>query len=214
MRIPVISTQINSYLNVQSTDENKTSGDKTQKNENRDENTVSTLLTNEQPISGYNQKGQVTGVESNDQKEEGIFAKRERIKNEVWQQTYSMLQDAIAQYMSSGNSTDSNDDSQAIDPFGLGAYYTENPEDWEKVQQGIVPDYFNVENTGRRILDIWMPQGGTQDAESLQSARLNIERAYDEVSRMFGGHLPQLVLDTRDYILKKLDGMAMGEQAQ
>ncbi|HPG40049.1 MAG TPA: hypothetical protein PLP19_09790 [bacterium] len=173
-----------------------------------------TRMMNERLFEFYNQKGQVSQqteevVEDNNED----LTDRESIRKEVWRQTYALLQEATAR-LQTGSKSASYDKTgriagEEMDPFGIGAYYADHPDDWKKVQLGIVPDYFNVENTGKRILDIWMPQdGAVLDAAGVEHARQNIIKAYSEVSEMFGNKLPQLVLDTKEYVLEKLSEMA------
>jgi len=186
----------------------------TKRTEYNSEKLTFTRMMNERLFEFYNQKGQVSQqteevVEDNNQD----LTDRESIRKEVWRQTYALLQEATAR-LQTGSKSASYDKNgriagEEMDPFGIGAYYADHPDDWKKVQLGIVPDYFNVENTGKRILDIWMPQDGTaMDAAGVERARQNIIKAYSEVSEMFGNKLPQLVLDTKEYILEKLSEMA------
>ena len=130
---------------------------------------------------------------------------------EIWEQTYALLKEYTAQMgtaaefekgmeeavLSSGNEND---------PLGLGAYFAENPDALEQVQNGEIPDYFNVENTGDRILDIWLSEfNGEADVnEFTDQVKEYINQAYSEVSSMFGG-LPQLVQDTQQYVMQQLD---------
>jgi len=186
----------------------------TKRTEYNSEKLTFTRMMNERLFEFYNQKGQVSQqteevVEDNNQD----LTDRESIRKEVWRQTYALLQEATAR-LQTGSKSASYDKNgriagEEMDPFGIGAYYADHPDDWKKVQLGIVPDYFNVENTGKRILDIWMPQDGTaMDAAGVERAIQNIIKAYSEVSEMFGNKLPQLVLDTKEYILEKLSEMA------
>lgn len=71
-----------------------------------------------------------------------------------------------------------------------------------------IPEYFNVENTGQRMLDILT--AGTEGDEFtddwIEAKKSLVNKAYSEVTKMFGT-LPQIVLDTQDYVLGKLDEM-------
>lgn len=135
----------------------------------------------------------------------------ESIKAEIKKQTYVLLRQLstgegalpqIEDLFQYGAEVSGNQE----DPLGLGAYFTANPEDWEQVQNGIVPDHFNVENTGQRILDIWM--GGIDEsgdiAAQVEEIKSNINMAYGDVSGMLGG-LPTLVTDTQEWIMGQLD---------
>lgn len=166
-----------------------------------------TRMMNERLFSFYNQKGQVSSNESASVRQDDPqeIENRESIRKQIWQQTYALLQEG---YTKSYNQLYDDKGRVNSDPFGVDAYFSENPEDWKKVQMGIVPDYFNTENTGQRILDIWVPEGTESlDADSVENAEKNILKAYAEVADMFGGSLPQLVLDTKDYVIEKLHSM-------
>lgn len=174
-----------------------------------------TRMMNERLFEFYNQKGQVSQqTEIVKDNNDDDLTDRESIRKEVWRQTYALLQEATASLQTGAKNGNEYDKTgrlfgEEMDPFGIGAYYAEHPDDWKKVQLGIIPDYFNVANTGQRILDIWMPQdGATLDAAGVERARQNIIKAYSEVSEMFGNKLPQLVLDTKEYVLGKLAELA------
>ncbi len=168
-----------------------------------------TRMMNERLFSFYNQKGEVNTSTETDtaiaEEDSNDIVNRESIRKEIWRQTYALLQEGYAKSYDQLYEKDK----VTSDPFGVEAYFTENPEDWKKVQMGIVPDYFNAENTGARILDIWIPEGAENlDAAYLENAESNIRKAYAEVADMFGGTLPQLVHDTKDYVIGKLQEMA------
>ena len=88
-----------------------------------------------------------------------MVVNKESEMKEIWEQTYSLLQEITAQM---GNLDESEKRIQDAalnaddkdDPLSLGAFFANNPEVLEQVENGKVPDYFNVENTGDRILDI------------------------------------------------------------
>jgi len=133
------------------------------------------------------------------------------IQKEIKQQAYTLLQQQAAKsgdpaLLNNFLTFDNEEIKDNADPLGLGAYFTANPEDWEQVQNGIVPDHFNMENTGQRILDIWM--GGIDESGDISAQvdeiKSNINMAYGDVSSMLGG-LPGLVTDTQDWIMGQLD---------
>jgi hypothetical protein len=170
-----------------------------------------TRMMNERLFEFYNRKGKVSYSEMIEENENPVdIDKRETIRKEIWKQTYSLLQEAIAKLRIDEKTVQTYDksgrpDEETADPFGVIAYYAEHPEDLKKVQLGIVPDYFNVENTGNRILKIWFPENdAAKDQEQVDRAVKNIGKAYSEVGIMFGDKLPQLVLDTREYVLGKV----------
>ena len=93
----------------------------------------------------------------------------------------------------------------------LGNFFTENPDALKQVAQGEIPDYFNVENTARRILDIYFNRFDGQDREAFgERARSLIDQAYEEVSALAGG-LPGIVQETRAFINRTLDDFIAGQ---
>jgi len=90
-------------------------------------------------------------------------------------------------------------------------FFTRHPEAAKDIAKGEIPEYFNVENTGRRILDIYFSQFDGNDREAFaERARGIIEQAYGEVSELTGG-LPDIVEQTKAYVLETLDKFAAGE---
>jgi len=175
---------------------------------------IFTRMMNERLFEFYNQKGEVNFSENIEEDEDPAdIEKRESIRKEIWKQTYSLLQEATAKLQVTAKTVQAYDKNGRIyeetaDPFGVAAYYSEHPEDLKKVQLGIVPDYFNAENTGDRILKSWFPENqGPKTQNEIERAEKNITKAYSEVSTMFGDKLPQLVLDTKEYILGKVNEM-------
>jgi len=175
---------------------------------------IFTRMMNEKLFEFYNQKGEVHSSENIEEGENPVdLEKRESVRKEIWKQTYSLLQEATAKLQVTAKTVQSYDKNGRIyeetaDPFGVAAYYSEHPEDLKKVQLGIVPDYFNVENSGDRILKIWFPENkGPINQEEVERAVKNINKAYSEVGTMFGDKLPQLVLDTKEYVLGKVNEM-------
>ncbi|MBN2279494.1 MAG: hypothetical protein JXQ65_02840 [Candidatus Marinimicrobia bacterium] len=84
-------------------------------------------------------------------------------------------------------------------------YFDENPEALHDIENGKVPEYWNKENTAKRIFDIALKGFKENDdkEEFFNKTKSMIEQAYSEVEEMFGG-LPDLVLETRDAVLKGL----------
>ena len=155
----------------------------------------------------YNKSGKISTTQTSQNSR--LITSREAIVREIWQQTYQILRQ-ISIALESASEVDKGldeilkDPKNENDPFGLASYFINNPEDWQKVQSGNVPDYFNVENTGNRILDIWLPKNEVNEVD-IEFVKSSINRAYSEVAGMFGGKLPQLVLDTQEYVLQKFD---------
>jgi hypothetical protein len=94
----------------------------------------------------------------------------------------------------------------------LGAYYAEHPEDLQAISQGEIPEYFNVDNTASRILDIYFSryQEGEDKNEFVTRAKSIIEQAYGDVEKMVGT-LPDIVQQTRSKVNEMLDKFAQGE---
>jgi len=94
----------------------------------------------------------------------------------------------------------------------LGTFFRENPEAVEQVSNGEIPEYFNEENTARRILDIYLRYytGGEDRADFVESAKKIIQQAYGDVEALVGD-LPGLVQDTRELVMEMLDRFAAGE---
>ena len=95
--------------------------------------------------------------------------------------------------------------------YYLGTFFTENPEAVEQVSRGEIPEYFNVENTARRILDIYFAyfEEGQDRTAFVERAKSIIEQAYGDVAELVG-ELPAIVLQTRDKVMEILDIFADG----
>ncbi len=94
----------------------------------------------------------------------------------------------------------------------LGTFFKENPEAAEEVSRGEIPEYFNVENTGRRILMIYFNnfQEGDDKSSFVSRAKEIINQAYSDVEGITGG-LPNIVQETREFIMEMLDRFEKGE---
>ncbi|MEE9465074.1 MAG: hypothetical protein V3W14_05830 [Candidatus Neomarinimicrobiota bacterium] len=70
-----------------------------------------------------------------------------------------------------------------------------------------LPDYWNRENTARRIFGLAMMgyQEDMDQAAFADQASAMIKQAYREVRTELGREFPQLVLDTRDTVLQALE---------
>ena len=75
-----------------------------------------------------------------------------------------------------------------------------------------VPEYWNRENTARRIFQIAMMgyAEGTDRGEFADRAMAMVKQAYSDVGAMLGQEFPQLVLDTRQAVLDALDQFKEG----
>jgi hypothetical protein len=98
----------------------------------------------------------------------------------------------------------------------LKEYFEENPEDLEKIEAGEVPEYWNKENTAKRIFDIAVQsyQKDISREDFYENSSKMVKQAYAEVEKMVG-NLPDLVNETKDAVLKGLeefrDGKAVSE---
>jgi len=94
----------------------------------------------------------------------------------------------------------------------LRSYFEENPEAVEQISRGEIPDYFNVDNTARRILNIYLPyyREGEDRAAFITRAKTIINQAYSDVENMVGS-LPEIVKATRERIMEMLDRFEKGE---
>lgn len=91
---------------------------------------------------------------------------------------------------------------------GLRDHFERNPAAMSEIEQGNIPPYFNVENTGKRMMDILLA-GVAQDNITeawVKDKKAMVDQAYAEVSDMLG-KLPEIVLRTRDYVFSSLDEM-------
>ena len=128
---------------------------------------------------------------------QSLGATKAEIKKQIEMQTYQLLK----QYMNKSPEL-----KQSLKDF-----FVNNPEALEQIELGEIPEYFNVENTAKRILDIYFSQyNGEDKAEFAERAKSIISQAYGEVEGMVG-MLPGIVQETRDKIYEVLDKFANGE---
>jgi hypothetical protein len=82
----------------------------------------------------------------------------------------------------------------------------------EQVQRGEVPEYFNVKNTGTRILDIVLrTYAEGEDRKAFAEKALGLlKEAYGDAERIWGGALPDLVLQTRDAVFRAIERFGEG----
>lgn len=94
----------------------------------------------------------------------------------------------------------------------LSTYFNENPEALQDIQNGKIPEYFNEENTARRILNIFFDgYNGEDRAAFADRAKSIISQAYGDVQTMVGGELPEIVLRTKDLIYEIIESFKNGE---
>ena len=133
----------------------------------------------------------------NSDKTKDFAAVKAEIKREIKEQTIQLL----TQYLDEAPEAKNN----------LKEFFLNNPEALEKIEAGDIPDYFNVDNTAKRILDIYFSRYDDGDKEEfVKNAREIISQAYGEVGQMVGA-LPDIVLQTRDKIYEILDKFANEE---
>ncbi len=169
---------------------------------------------NSMSVNGYNRSGEAVEGSSETGRKPNVAELKAAIKQEISRQTAFLLEQAAFK-QGRGSELDQllkklgERTGDIEDPLGLGKYFKDNPEDWETVQNGGIPDYFNVQNTAQRILDIWLPgYDGTEDVDEWAARTKNfIGQAYGEVSQLVG-NLPDIVRDTREYIMNALDQFA------
>jgi len=96
--------------------------------------------------------------------------------------------------------------------ISLRSFFEENPEAVEQVSKGEIPNHFNVENTARRILDIYFSRykEGDNKADFAARAKEIINTAYAQVQEMIGD-LPEIVLETQKKVMNILDKFSHGE---
>ena len=84
----------------------------------------------------------------------------------------------------------------------LEVFFEKNPEAAEQVGRGEIPEYFNVDNTARRILNIYFSryEEGQNREEFTARAKSIIEQAYTDVKGLVG-ELPDIVLQTREKVM-------------
>jgi len=94
----------------------------------------------------------------------------------------------------------------------LAEFFEQNPEALEEVQQGQIPEFFNVDNTARRMLNIFFSKYNGEDPGSYaEYVKSIIEQAYSDVESMVGGGLPDIVQQTREKVFQLIDDFANGE---
>ena len=132
-----------------------------------------------------------------DNSSQSLGATKTEIKKQIEMQTYQLLK----QYMNKSPEL-----KQSLKDF-----FVNNPKALEQIGRGEIPEYFNVENTAKRILDIYFSQyNGENKAEFAKRAKSIISQAYGEVEGI-AGTLPGIVQQTRDKIYEVLDKFANGK---
>ncbi len=93
----------------------------------------------------------------------------------------------------------------------LASFFDKNPEAVEQISKGEIPEYFNVDNTARRILNIYFSrfEEGQNKEEFVARAKDIINQAYGDVQGLVGD-LPEIVQQTRAKVMEILDMFAGG----
>ncbi|NVM01681.1 MAG: hypothetical protein HWN67_05070 [Candidatus Helarchaeota archaeon] len=93
----------------------------------------------------------------------------------------------------------------------LKEFFENNPETLDQIKAGEIPEYFNVENTAKRILDIFFSRYDGEDRKAFaERAKSIISQAYRDVEQIVGT-LPEIVIQTRNKIYEILDKFANGD---
>ena len=149
-------------------------------------------------VNGLNEnkdKNNLQEVENN--LPENLVKTKEDIRKEIELQTIQLLSKYLDEFPEVKQS--------------LNEFFVNNPEALEDIEAGKIPEYFNVENTAKRILDIYFSQYNGEDKKAfVERAKGIISQAYSEVEQMVGT-LPDIVIQTRDKVYEILDKFANGK---
>ena len=91
--------------------------------------------------------------------------------------------------------------------------FIENPKFLEQIEEGTVPEYFNRDNTAKRLLKIYFDhfrEGDDRNAFTDRAKKL-LSQAYGDVQSLNKGQLPELVNDTRVYVFELLEEFRNGK---
>jgi hypothetical protein len=157
--------------------------------------TVKSTYTAE--VNGLNEsKGKNNLQEVENNLPENLVKTKEDIRKEIELQTIQLLSKYLEGFPEVKQS--------------LNEFFVNNPEALVDIEAGKIPEYFNVENTAKRILDIYFSQYNGEDKKAfVERAKGIISQAYSEVEQMVGT-LPDIVIQTRDKVYEILDKFANG----
>lgn len=150
----------------------------------------------------YTASGKILGVES---KDKSLLSQFHSFKDSVQNQMEALFQ-AYAE--------NSEDDSLVTKTQGeLNTYFAENPEALAEIKSGNMPEYWNVQNTSKRMFSIVMAgYDGSSDVSSFYDKAVDfVNQAYGEVKEMIGFEFPQLVLDTKEALMNGLEQFKEGK---
>jgi hypothetical protein len=149
----------------------------------------------------YDKLGQLQGVPK---KRETLLDHFKALQETVEQQLNSVF-DSISQH-----SEDKELVGKAHDE--LKSYFAENPEALQQVAAGEIPEYWNVENTARRMFGIVTAGFNPEmDVEHFYKTAVDfVNQAYSEVRDMIGFDFPSLVTDTKKALLNGLEQLKEG----
>ncbi len=149
----------------------------------------------------YDKLGQLQGVPK---KRETLLDQFKALQESVGQQLNAVL-DSISQH---------SDDTELVGKAHdeLKSYFAENPEALQQVAAGEIPEYWNVENTARRMFGIVTAGFNPEmDVEHFYQTAVDfVNQAYDEVHDMIGFDFPSLVTDTKEALLNGLEQLKDG----
>lgn len=148
-------------------------------------------------VNGLNEskdKNNLQEVENN--LPENLAKTKEDIRKEIESQTIQLLSKYLEGFPEVKQS--------------LNEFFVNNPEALKDIEAGKIPEYFNVDNTAKRILDIYFSRYNGEDKKAFaERAKGIISQAYSEVEQMVG-ILPDIVIQTRDKVYEILDKFANG----
>ena len=128
---------------------------------------------------------------------ENLAKTKEDIRKEIELQTVQLLKKYLEKFPEVKRS--------------LKEFFENNSEALDQIKAGEIPEYFNVENTAKRILDIYFSKYNGEDKKTFaEHARSIISQAYSEVEQIVGT-LPNIVIQTRDKVYEILDKFVKGE---
>lgn len=162
--------------------------------------TVNESATYSMPVQDYSKnvekmnESQTQDVENQQDLKGGT---KEEIREQIKMQTIALL----SQYMSKNPELKDS----------MSQFFNDNPTAAVEIAQGKIPEYFNVDNTAKRIVDIYFNRydGGDRKA-FVERAKNIISQAYNEVGGDVGT-LPDIVYQTRNKVMEILDKFAQGE---
>lgn len=149
----------------------------------------------------YDKLGQLQGVPK---KRETLLDQFKALQESVEQQLSAVF-DSISQHSDQKELVGKAHDE-------LKSYFAENPEALQQVANGEIPEYWNVENTAKRMFGIVTAGFNPEmDVEHFYQTAVDfVNQAYNEVHDMIGFDFPSLVTDTKEALLNGLEQLKNG----